>query len=227
MHQYGHAVVTGSSSGIGAAIAARLLREGWTVTGLDRAPSIVAEPGFTHASVDLLDTGLVDSWLRATEGVSALVHAAGFMRVAPLGTLDAAAGEAMWRLHVDMAARLADGLAPRLPVGGRIVLIGSRTAAGAAGRSQYAASKAALAGLARSWAIELAPRGITVNVVAPGATDTPMLRDPQRADVTPRLPLIGRFVRPEEVAAVVAFLLSADAAAVTGQQIVVCGGASL
>ena len=81
--------------------------------------------------------------------------------------------------------------------------------------------------MARSWAMELAPRGITVNVVSPSATETPMLLDPGRSGVTPRLPPIGRFVQPEEVAAVTAFLLSEEAAAITGQQIVICGGSSL
>jgi NAD(P)-dependent dehydrogenase (short-subunit alcohol dehydrogenase family) len=221
------ALVTGSSSGIGAAIATRLLRDGWTVTGLDRSTATISDPAFTHVGIDLLDTQHLRQWLAAAEDVAALVHAAGFMRVAPLGALDHAAGEAMWRLHVEVAALLADQLAARLPDGGRIVLVGSRTASGAAGRGQYAATKAALIGLARSWASELAPRGITANVVAPGATDTPMLQDPARGGVPPRMPPIGRFVQPEEVAALVAFLLSADAAAITGQQIVICGGASL
>jgi NAD(P)-dependent dehydrogenase (short-subunit alcohol dehydrogenase family) len=114
-----------------------------------------------------------------------------------------------------------------MPDGGRIVLIGSRTSAGAAGRGDYAATKAALVGLARSWAAELAPRGITVNVVAPAATDTPMLSDPARGATPPRLPRIGRLIRPEEVAALTAFLLGPEAGAITGQQIMVCGGASL
>jgi NAD(P)-dependent dehydrogenase (short-subunit alcohol dehydrogenase family) len=221
----GHAVVTGASSGIGAAIVRRLLREGWRVTGLSRTDPGIAAPGFSHLAVDLLGEGVREAvaGLRA----DALVHAAGLLRTGALGGLDAEAGRAMWRLHVEAAAGLADALAPNMPDGGRIVLIGSRTAAGAAGRGQYAASKAALVGLARSWAMELAPRGITVNVVAPAATDTPMLRDPAREAVPPRLPPIGRFVRPEEVAALVAFLLGAEAGAITGQQIVVCGGSSL
>ena len=222
----GHAVVTGVSSGIGAAIAARLLRDGWSVTGLSRTAPSQSAPGFSHRAVDLLDSSQLPA---ALEGLrpTALVHAAGLMRAGSLGALDAEAGRTLWRLHVEAASLLADQLVPEMPDGGRIVLIGSRTASGAAGRSQYAASKAALVAMARSWALELAPRGITANVVAPAATDTPMLRDPARSGMPPQLPPIGRFVRPEEVAAATAFLLGPEAGAITGQQIVICGGSSL
>jgi 3-oxoacyl-[acyl-carrier protein] reductase len=159
--------------------------------------------------------------------VTALVHAAGYMRVGRLGELAPETSEGMWRVHVGAAEALANALAPRLGEGGRIVLIGSRTANGAAGRSQYAATKAALTGLARSWAIELAPRRVTVNVIAPAATDTPFLRDPNRAGTAPVLPPMGRFVDPTEVAALTAFLLSPEAGAITGQTITICAGASL
>ncbi|TYL89530.1 SDR family oxidoreductase [Bradyrhizobium rifense] len=221
-----HALVTGASSGIGAAIVERLLRDGWRVTGISRRPGTFDHPAFAHLSLDLNDVDNIASAV-ADLAPTALVHAAGMLKVAPLGSLSHDDGAAMWRLHVDVAMRLADALATRLPQGGRIIFIGSRTASGAAGRGQYAATKAALVALARSWASELAPRGITVNVVAPAATETPMLKDPTRANVTPKLPPIGRFIRPEEVAAAVAFLLSGEAAAITGQQLVICGGSSL
>jgi 3-oxoacyl-[acyl-carrier protein] reductase len=221
------ALVTGASSGIGAAIASRLLREGWRVTGLDRSPAPASAPEFEPVEIDLTDFERVAAVLDRVPAIDAFVHAAGYMRTAPLGQLDSRAGEGMWRVHVQVAAVIANALSEKFTSQGRIVLIGSRTAAGASGRSQYAAAKAALTAMARSWAAELAPRGITVNVVAPGATETPMLDDPARQATPPRMPPIGRFIKPEEVASLTSFLLSEDAAAITGQQIVICGGSSL
>jgi 3-oxoacyl-[acyl-carrier protein] reductase len=225
-----HAVVTGSSSGIGAAIARRLLDDGWRVTGLDRAAPSIEAAGFTAIAVDLADPAARKKALDGLDGsdaVTAFVHAAGVMRGAPLGALDPAAGELLWRVNVDAATMLADRLVPRMGAGGRVVLIGSRAARGVALKSQYAAAKAALVGLTRSWAKEVAARGITINVVAPAATDTGMLADPARAVVPPETPPFGRLIRPQEIAALVAFLLSEEAAAITGQEIAICGGASL
>ena len=165
-----HAVVTGTSSGIGQAIAHRLLADGWRVTGFDSAPASIQAAAFRAVSVDLTDAKARLDAIDAASDVTAFVHAAGIMRGGRLGSLDLAASDLLWRVHVDAAIALADRLAPRLTDGGRIVLIGSRAARGVANRSQYGATKAALVGLARSWAKELAPRGITVNVVAPAAT---------------------------------------------------------
>jgi NAD(P)-dependent dehydrogenase (short-subunit alcohol dehydrogenase family) len=220
-------VVTGAASGIGKAIVARLLSDGWRVVGLDKTQVNQQSDNFRSVAVDLLDHAKLSAALKELLGFEAVVHAAGFMRTAALGALAPDDGAAMWRVHVEAAEVIANALLPAMKSGGRMVLIGSRTAAGAAGRSQYAATKAALIGMARSWAAEMAPLGVTVNVVAPGATDTPMLNDPGRTATPPKKPPIGRFIRPEEVAAATAFLLGPEAGAITGQQIVICGGGSL
>ena len=221
------AVVTGTSSGIGAAIASRLLKSGWRVVGLDRAPATIVNDAFVPVTVDLgVRTSRRDAVARVND-VDALVHAAGIMRGGKLGELDHEAGELLWKIHVDAAIDLADHFAPRLSDGGRIVLIGSRAAKGVVAKSQYGAAKAALSALARAWAKELITRGITVNVVAPAATETAMMTDPRRTIVPPETPPIGRRIKPEEVAALVGFLLSEEADAITGQEISICGGASL
>lgn len=220
-------VVTGAASGIGAAIARHLAAVGWQVIGVDRnAP---ADAGYLHQlhHADLADTAATAALAEKLTGAEALVHAAGLMRTGALADAKPADGDLMWAVHVRALGILVSHLAPVMGAGGRIVAIGSRTSRGAANKSLYAASKAAMVGLVRSVAAELAGRGITANVVSPAATATPMLTGTERGAVAPQLPPIGRYINPEEVAVTVGFLLSPEAAAITGQEITICGGASL
>jgi 3-oxoacyl-[acyl-carrier protein] reductase len=221
------AVVTGTSSGIGAAITARLLAAGWRVVGLDAVAATCRHAHFAGRLVDLTDPQARQAAVQDLTTVDAFIHAAGIMRGGRLGALDHVAGDALWRIHVDAAIGLADGLMAKLQPRARIVLIGSRAARGVAGKSQYGAAKAALTALARSWAKELIGQGITVNVVAPAATETAMLTDDARRAIPPEVPPLGRLIKPDEIASLVLFLLSDDAAAITGQEIAICGGASL
>ncbi|WNV86927.1 SDR family oxidoreductase [Umezawaea sp. Da 62-37] len=222
-----HALVTGVSSGIGLAIARRLLDDGWAVTGLSRGEPPLRDERLTWRGTDLGDPDAVRAAVHDAPAADAVVHAAGLQRSARLGELSTRDGADMWRVHVEAASVLVDAAVGRMPRGARIVLIGSRTMTGVPGKSQYSATKAALVGMARSWAGELVGRAITVNVVAPGPTDTPMLRDPGRAATPVRLPPTGALIDPAEIAGTVSFLLGPDARSITGQTLVVCAGTSL
>lgn len=222
-----HAIVTGASSGIGFAIAQTLLDNGWKVTGLSRSRPDIQHSDFTALSVDLMDSAQVRQCAEQFSRVDAFIHAAGKMASAPLGELNLSESEALWHLHIHVAEIMANALVPKMTAGGRIVLIGSRTSRGVAGRSQYVATKSAMIGMVRSWAAELATQGITANIIAPGATETPMLLDPNRTTSPPKLPPMGRYIKPQEVADYVQFIISPSGAAITGQELVICGGASL
>ena len=132
----------------------------------------------------------------------------------------------MWALHVDAPTRLVDALVGQVVDGGRIVLVGSRTMTGVAGKSQYAATKSAQIGLTRSWAMELSSRGITVNVVAPGPILTHHLqRAGERAQqlAATAVPM-GRIGTIDDVAHAVLWLCSDEAAFITGVTLPIDGG---
>jgi NAD(P)-dependent dehydrogenase (short-subunit alcohol dehydrogenase family) len=220
------AVVTGASSGIGAATVHRLIADGWQVIGLSRRRPAVTHERFDWIPADLEDLEQLRERASELGAVDAIVHAAGLQRSASLGSLKTDDGQAMWRVHVAAAEILVDALSERIREGGRVVLVGGRTMTGNAGKSQYAATKSALVGMARSWAMELVDRSITVNVVAPGPTDTPMLRDPARRHTPSKAPPLG-MIGADEVAGLIGFLLGPLGRSITGQTIVQCAGASL
>jgi 2-hydroxycyclohexanecarboxyl-CoA dehydrogenase len=208
----GVAIVTGSASGIGAVVCARLAERGWRVAGVD------LERSDTELSlqVDVTDRRAVEQavHLAADElgPVSLLVTAAGVYEMVPVADIDARRWRRMLAVHLGGVANACWAVLPSmLEAGtGTIVTISSELAlAGGDGDAHYAAAKGAIIGFTRSLGAELASQGIRVNSVAPGPTDTPLLAvdSPWRqSEYLGSLPL-GRLVRPEEVADTVMFLV--------------------
>ena len=229
-------VVTGGYAGIGAAISRTLLDEGARVINISRG-----EAAFTHERLHTILADLADrTELRrigadvAASGATALVHNAGVIRPAPLEEVADTDLDYLVDLHLRAAIHLGQAMLPAMTSAGsgRIVLISSRGALGLQGRTAYAATKAGMVGMARTWALELAGRGVTVNVVSPGPVETDMFHELIPADserkrrVAASIP-VGRIGRPGDVAAAVRFFLDPAADFVTGQNLFVCGGASL
>ncbi|MCO6179866.1 SDR family NAD(P)-dependent oxidoreductase [Ciceribacter sp. RN22] len=225
------ALVTGAASGIGLAVAEALAAEGATVIGLDLRAQ---EGNRSILACDLADEGQVVSCVgeaaRRMGGIDILVNNAGILEECPLGSIGAAHVDRMVAVNVRGAILVAREALPHLPDGGRIINIASELAyLGRADASVYCATKAAILGLTRSWARELAPK-ILVNAVAPGPTDTPLLAFEtltveQKAAETANP--MGRIGRPEEVAAAVVFLAGPGATFFTGQCLGANGGAAM
>jgi 3-oxoacyl-[acyl-carrier protein] reductase len=239
------AIVTGAAGGIGAAIAGRLASEGATVAVADRdgerAAATAQRIGASAFAfpVDVTDADAVDAFVADVASrfgrLDVLVNNAGTTRDDLLFKLS----EADWDLVLDVNLKsvfLCSRAAQRVMVpaqAGKIVSLSSRSALGNRGQANYSAAKAGIQGLTATMATELGPYGINVNAVAPGYVATEMTdatarrvgMEPEehRAKVAQNIPL-RRVAFPQDIASVVAFLASADAAFVTGQTLYVTGG---
>lgn len=234
------ALVTGASRGIGAHIARRLARDGFHVivnyaSNSVRANEVVdeirAQGGSAEAlGFDVRDAKAVNDALERLgldpEPISVLVNNAGIAQDAPFPTLDREAWESVTRTTLDGFYNVTQPLV--MPMArkrwGRIVNIASVSGViGNRGQVNYSAAKAGLIGATRSLAQELAKRGVTVNAVAPGLIETDMIANAPVEEILPHIPM-RRLGKPEEVAALVGFLVSPEAAYITGQVIGINGG---
>jgi len=232
------AIVTGGSAGIGATICRRMIADGREVVSLARR-----KPDWEHPKLHAVEVDLTDA--RATEqaaagvvkqyAVDCIVHNAGIVRPNLLADVRQEDLHDLTQLHLGAAILIVQAALPAMRERnfGRIVLISSRAALGLQTRTTYSATKAGMVGMARTWALELAPFGITVNVVAPGPIqDTDMFRDVmpsggEREAALARSIPVRRLGRSDDVARAVMFFADPESSFITGQLLYVCGGASV
>lgn len=231
------ALVVGGAKGIGLAVAKRLAAEGAVVFITGRVPEQIDAAvdqigngvcGIVADAASIEDLKQVMATIRQSHGhLDALVLNAGMSEPATLSELTADHFDRHFAVNVGSAVHGLRTALDTLADNASVVLMGSvASAIGLPNYSTYAATKAALRSFARTWTLELAPRGIRVNVLAPASTDTEMMArvaDDTRAAIIATIPL-GRMARPKEVAAAALFLLSDEASFIAGIELFVDGG---
>ncbi len=234
------AVISGGNSGIGLAIAQRFVAEGAHVfifarrqAPLDEAVKLIGRNVTAiHADASNLDDlDRVAAAVKAQKGVvDIVVSNAGFTEQAPIDSLTPEHFDKAFNLMARGPVFLVQKLLPMMRGGGSIVLVSSAMhLMGIPGHTAYAATKAALRSYARTWAAEFKDRGIRVNMLSPGVTDTPILdsQSATRADLVnmyQSMVPIGRLARPEEIANAALFLASDQSSYVTGADLMADGG---
>lgn len=231
------AAVTGGSAGIGLAICEQLLADGYEVVSLSLEDTLIDHPRLHSVVVDLTDraaTAAAAGDLARRFEVTTLVHNAGVIRPALVADVDLADLDALVELHLGAAIQLVQAVLPAMKASrfGRVVLLSSRAAVGLATRTAYAATKSGMLGMARTWALEMAPEGITVNVVAPGPIRTGMFHavvaaGSEREQALAATVPVRRLGEAADVARAVRFFTDPAAGFVTGQVLYVCGGTSV
>ena len=231
------AAVTGGSAGIGKAICEDLLARGYEVISLARRPADIDHAKLHSIEVDLADRAATTQAVRELTSrfdVTTVIHNAGVIRAALLPEVQLDDLDALVDLHLGCAIQLVQAALPAMRARrfGRVVLLSSRAALGLATRTSYSATKAGMLGMARTWALELAPEGITVNVVAPGPIRTDMFYDvveqgSERERALAAAVPVKRLGESADVARAVAFFADPASSFVTGQVLYVCGGTSV
>lgn len=227
-------LVTGASAGIGRATARRLAADGLRVVTIDRAPPREPIDGEIFVQADLAHAdetaGALESLTRRL-AITRLVNNVGTVRPAALEQTTLEDLEAVVSLNLRCTLQCTQALLPAMKAArfGRIVNVASRAALGKEKRTAYAATKAGLIGMTRTWALELAAHGITVNAVGPGPIETELFRlsnppdDPRTQAIIDAVP-VRRLGTPDDVAHAIASLVDARAGFITGQVVYVCGG---
>lgn len=229
-------LIVGGASGIGRALGGSARAEGWRVVVMDVAPAPVDDEAEVWIQADSRNLRAVEDAAQVIadrfDGLDAVVITAGVTDPATIATITAERVQDIVEINVTSAITLLTRVVPLINEGSSIVLVSSVAAlrgGGYFGASTYAASKAALEGLARGLARELAPRSIRVNCIAPGPTATPMLlaAPPNVIERVEGATLLGRLGRPDEIAAVAMFLIDDMASFMTGAVVAVDGGSSI